>query len=194
MVYAVILCRCLIGVIFAVSAFTKLRSRGAFHAFASWIDELPILPVLPGRHRTALTVSMATTEVIIVAAVALPWTPMAGLLLAAVTLAVFTAGTFALDRAQAGVACQCFGASASPLGQRDVVRNAVLCAVAAAGTALAAQRSAGSGSAHPAGIVLSLWGGATVAMAVVFLDDLSAFFTKAAATMDSPAMGLEGKN
>lgn len=187
MVYVVLLCRCLVGVIFTVSAFTKLRSRRAFRAFASWINELPMPFVLPGRGRMALAVSMAATEVIIVAAVALPWTPVAGLLLAAVTLGVFTAGTFALHRAQAGVACQCFGAAASPLGRRHVARNAVLCAVAAAGAALAAQRSGGLGSPHPAGIALSLWGGVTAALAVIFLDDLTAFFTQARAATDSPA-------
>lgn len=122
-----------------------------------------------------LTVVMAATEVAIVVLVALSWTAMAGLLLAAATLACFAAGAFLLRRRRPGEPCSCFGASTVPLGLRHVVRNVVLCLTAAAGAAVIARTGAGTGSTPTAGITLSLWAAATAAMVTVFLDDIAAF-------------------
>jgi hypothetical protein len=174
MPYTVLACRCLLGVVFLVAAFTKLHSRDNFRAFASWLDGVPLLP---GRHRMTVAVTMAVTEAVIVVAVALPWTSMAGLLLAAATLAVFAAGAFVVGRRQPGVPCSCFGASGTPLTTRHVVRNAALCAVAAAGAAAAARSGTNLGPADPAGIALSLWAAVTAAMITIFLDDLAVFRT-----------------
>jgi hypothetical protein len=167
--------RCLIGAIFAVSAVAKLRNRGAFGAFASWVRDLPVPPLLRTRQGMPLAVVMAAAEAAIVVLVAFPWTAMAGLLLATATLACFAAGAFLLHRRRPGEPCSCFGASTVPLGLRHVARNVLLCLTAAAGAAVIARAGAGTGSAPAAGIVLSLWAAVTAAMVTVFLDDIAAF-------------------
>jgi len=177
MVYAVLTCRCLLGIVFAVSAFTKLRSPSAFRAFSSWVDALPVLPTLPAAGRKAAAVTMVTVEVAIVGGVALPWTSMAGLLLATPTLAIFAGGALLTRRRQPGIPCSCFGSSGKPLALRHVLRNAVLGVVAAAGAAAAARSGTDLVAGRSAGIALSLWGAVTAAMITVFLDDLATFRT-----------------
>lgn len=169
MVYVTLASRCLIGLVFAVSAFTKLRSRQSFGEFAAWLAGLRVLPVR-GRPVAML---LAAAEATIVVLVAVPWTVQAGLALAAATLAVLAAGSYRVVRAGTGASCQCFGASRVPLGFRHVVRNGLLCVVAAAGAAVATGNRM---PAHPAGIVLSLGAGVVVSLFVLFLDDLAALF------------------
>ena len=98
MIYVALTARCLLGTVFAVSVVAKLRSRGAFGTFASWVRDLPVPAPLRGRRGMPLAVVMAATEVAIVVSVAFPWTAMAGLLIAAATLACFAAGAFLLHR------------------------------------------------------------------------------------------------
>lgn len=175
MVYVALACRGLTGVVFGVSAFSKLRSRAAFRDFRWWLAALPV-PVAR-RWPGPVAVVMAAAEVVIVVLLALPQAARAGLVLAAATLAVFTAGTWLAVARGADKPCQCFGASASPLARRHVVRDALLCAAAAAG-ALAA----GGQGGHAAGVVLSLAAGLVLALFVVFLDDLVALFAAPADT------------
>lgn len=177
MTYAALADRGLLGLVFAVSAFTKLRSRLAFQRFASWLSALPGLPAL-GRPAAA---AMAAAEGGIAVLVALPWTWRAGLVLAAAALAVFLAGTLAVVRAGVRTPCQCFGTSAVPLGRRHVARNAVLCAAAAIGAA-----GVGPGTAVPAGIALCLGVAVFAAMFVLFLDDLAGFLAGSGASGPGP--------
>jgi hypothetical protein len=169
MIYMALACRCLIGLVFAVSAFSKVRSAAAFRDFSSWLNGLP-LPATRGRPAAAV---LAGTEVAIVALLLLPfgWTARAGLTLAAVTLAVFAAGTLLAVRRGVRAPCQCFGASSRPLGMRHAARDVLMCAAAAAGAV-----GGGASGAPPAGVVLSLAAGAVAAMFVVFLDDITALF------------------
>lgn len=172
MAYLALTCRCLIGLVFAVSAFSKLRSRSAFSEFASWLSGLPV-PLIRGHgNRGKAAHTIAAAEVAIVALTALPWTARAGLALAAVVLASFTAGTWLAVARGGGAPCRCFGASVSPLGRRHVVRNALLGAAAVAGAI-----GAGASGGHPAGTVISIGTGLTIALFVVFLDDLAALFS-----------------
>jgi hypothetical protein len=120
---------------------------------------------------------MLAAEGLIVVLVAVPWTVGSGLALAAAVLAILTAGTGLAVARGADAPCQCFGVSASPLGRRHVVRDALLCAVAAVGSA-----AAGSGGAHPAGAALSLGTGLVVSLFIVFLDDLAALFNRGETT------------
>jgi hypothetical protein len=177
-VYLGLACRCVVGVVFLVSASGKLRSRPAFRAFASWLAALPV-PLVRRQPRAAAGV-MAAAEALIVILVALPWTVRPGLALAAAVLAVFTAGTWLAVARGADAPCQCFGVSASPLGWRHVVRDAVLGAIAVAGAA------AGSGGARPAAAAVGLGAGLVAAGFVVFLDDLAVLFTRTG----EPAPGL----
>jgi hypothetical protein len=182
MAYLALACRCLTGLVFAVSAFSKLRSRSAFREFTAWLAGLPV-PL--ARSRPAkVAAAMATAEVAIVVLAALPWTARAALVLAAIVLATFTAGTWLAIARGAGAPCQCFGTSATPLGPRHVMRNALLCAAAVAGAV-----ATGAGGTRPAGIVLSLMAGLTIAMFAVFLDDLAALFSESDGTGAELAAG-----
>jgi hypothetical protein len=167
MAYLALACRGLIGLVFAVSVITKLRSGPAFREFTSWLASLP----LPLVRRRATAAAMAAAEAAIVVLTGLPGTARAGLILAAVTLAVFATGTGLAVARGADQPCQCFGTSATPLGRRHVVRDIVLGVVAVAGAV-----AAGAGGARPAGVVVSLVAGLAVALFVVFLDDLAALF------------------
>lgn len=185
MAYLALACRCLTGLVFAVSAFSKLRSRPAFREFTAWLAGLPV-PLARSRP-AAVAAVMAAAEVAIVVLAALPWTARAGLVLAAMVLATFTAGTWLAVARGAGAPCQCFGTSATPLGPRHVIRNALLCGAAVAGAV-----AAGGGGTRPtgaAGVVLSLMAGLTIAMFVVFLDDLAALFSDGTGAELAPGDG-----
>jgi hypothetical protein len=169
MMYLALACRCLVGVTFLVSVSGKLRSRPAFRAFVSWLAALPV-PLVRGRPGPVAAV-IAAAEALIVVLVALPWTVRPGLTLAAVVLGVFTAGTWLAVARGTDAPCQCFGVSASPLGRRHVVRDALMAVAALTGAA-----AVGPGGARPAGAALSLGAGLVVAGIVVFLDDLVALF------------------
>ncbi|MGH3164377.1 MAG: MauE/DoxX family redox-associated membrane protein [Trebonia sp.] len=173
MAYLGLGCRCAIGLVFLVSAVSKLRSRGAFREFTAWLDSLP-LPLVR-RHPGVLAAALAAMEAGIVVLDPLPWTAWtarAALTAAALTLAVFTAGTWLAIIRGANQPCQCFGASATPLGRRHIVRDAVLCVIAATGAL-----TAGSVAASGQGIAVSLFAGAVIALFVVFLDDLAALYS-----------------
>jgi Methylamine utilisation protein MauE len=165
--YIALACRFLIAFVFAVSAFTKLRSGRDFRAFASWLTDLH----LPLAGRPAATV-LAGTEAAVVLLVALPWSAVAGLSLAAATMAVFAAGTFVVVRRGSNVPCRCFGSATAPLSSRHVIRNLALCATAVIGAV-----GAGGTGARPPGIALSLAVALVAATFVVFLDDLTAVFS-----------------
>src|SRR5581483_2575902 len=105
MVYAALICRTVVGLVFAVSAFSKLRNGAAYREFASWLASVPV----PLAGRRVLPVALAAAESAIVVLVAAPATAVAGLVLAVLTLAALTAGTAVAVRRGARVTCQCFG-------------------------------------------------------------------------------------
>jgi Methylamine utilisation protein MauE len=164
MAYVALACRALVGLVFAVSAFSKVRNVTAYREFASWLTSLPV----PLAGNGALPPVLAAAEAAIVVLVAVPAAAVAGLVLAALTLAVLTSGAAVAVRRGARVTCQCFGPSRTALATRHVLRNGFLLAVAVTG-------ALGTGAAaHPAGIALSLGAAVTVATFVIFLDDLTA--------------------
>jgi cell division protein FtsW (lipid II flippase) len=171
-VYVALACRCAVSVVFLASLSGKLRSGTAFRAFVSWLAALPV-PLVRRQPRVAAAVTTAAEALIVILA-GLPWTVRVGLALAAVVLAVFTAGTWLAVARGTDAPCLCFGVSASPLGRRHVVRDALLGAVAVTGAT-----AAGPGGASTAGGVMSLAAGLVVAMFVVFLDDLAVLFASA---------------
>jgi hypothetical protein len=173
MAYAALTCRALVGLVFAVSAFTKIRNVTAYRKFASWLASLPV----PLASHRALPPVLAGAETAIVVLVAFPAAAVAGLVLAALTLAVLTAGTAVAVSRGARVNCQCFGPSRTSLAARHVLRNGFLLVVAVTG-------ALGSGpvAARPAGIALSLVAAVAGATFVVFLDDLVALIGSDPAT------------
>ena len=174
-----LVCRALLGIVFAASAFAKLRNRQAFESFVSWLAGLPW--VSSGARPVA--VMMTATEGLVVVLVALPSTWSAGLTLAAAALTVFAAGTFAVTRSGPRTPCHCFGPSQIPLGRRHGVRNVLLCA--------AALGAGGRGPVPdaPAGIVLCLDAGAALALVVLFFDELAAFLVSSGPAPAAPRHG-----
>jgi hypothetical protein len=142
------------------------------------VDTLPMLPV---GGRSAIAAVVAAAEAAIVPLVVLPWTSVAGLVVAAVVLAAFTVGTFMAARSQGAVPCQCFGPSSVPLGMPHAVRNALLCAAAAAGAA-----GVGPVAARLPGVALSLGIGAAAALPAIFLDDLTALLAGGGTASGAP--------
>ena len=167
MAYVMVSSRCLIGLVFAFSAFAKLRNPSAFREFRDWLAALPLQTVSAWPDLAAMVLAIA--EVAIVMLLALPWTWRGGLVFAAAVLAIFSAGTLLALHREAQVPCQCFGTSRSPLGRRHVLRNLLLCAVAVAGAAYA-----GGHGVRLEGVLIALVAGAVAALFVVFLDDLAA--------------------
>jgi hypothetical protein len=177
MIYLAIAGRFLIGVIFAFSALGKVRSKSAYREFVTWLADLPV-PLLPKRGRAVVAGTLVADEVLIVVLVTMSPTAPAGLSLAAVTLAVFAAGTFAMARSPAQATCQCFGRSEVPISTRHLVRDIVLCAVAATAAAAAA---AATVEARPVGITMSLASATVAAAFLLLLDDIAALFADPAA-------------
>jgi uncharacterized membrane protein YphA (DoxX/SURF4 family) len=168
MAYAALTCRALVGLVFAVSAFGKVRSVTAYRGFASWLASLPV----PLADNRALPPALAVAETAIVVLVAVPATAVAGLVLAVLTLAALTAGTAVAVRRGARVTCQCFGPSRTELASHHVLRNGFLLVLAVVGLAVVGAFSADAVAPRPVGIGLSLWAAVALATFVVFLDDV----------------------
>lgn len=166
--YCALACRMLIGIVFAASAFSKLRSKTEYRAFARWLGQLP----LPGPLRGApAAAAVAVTETAIVVLLIPAATAAAGLVLSAVTLAAFGAGTLVTVRRGPAIPCRCFGASQSPMSTWHVARDLLLALLAAA-AAVAASTPAPA----PGGIALALAVAVTAAVPTVLFDDLLSIF------------------
>lgn len=119
-------CRAVLAVVFAVAVVGKLSSR---RAFADLVEQLR--PLLPGRSARTAAVGLTAAEC--AAAVLLVLAPVAGQLLAVVTLLSLTAGVWIVLRQGLQVRCACFGRKSAVLNRGHLLRNGLLVAVAAAG-------------------------------------------------------------
>jgi len=176
--------RCLVGVVFLVSAVTKLRSSAAF---AEFVASLRATGLVPARWARRVAVAMVLTEAAIPALLAAPvlvevppLLAAAGFALAAGLLGVFTAGLGLAVSRGVRTPCRCFGASAAPLGLPQIVRNALLTVTAAAGlVAVLAAGSAGTGQMHPATVAMAGAVGLVLAVLAISFDDLVDLFRPA---------------
>ncbi len=166
-----VVARCLIGVVFVLSAAGKLRSRTAFAEFARSGRALTgaLLGGRPIGRVAGLWVGAAvvTAEIAVVALLAVTATSRAGFALAIVLLLGFTAGLLAEMRRGTRTPCRCFGSSSTPIDRRHIVRNAALIALSAAGVA-----AGPIPLLHPAAAAA----GAVLALVVARLDDLAELF------------------
>jgi hypothetical protein len=169
--YVLVGARVLIGLVFAVSALTKVHNRRSFAAFRSSIIDMRLLPE---PLVTPVAVTVVATELAIPALLLTPATPAAGFVLAVLLLAAFSIGVARVLAAGTTASCRCFGVSAAPFGRHHLYRNGALAVVAAAGL-LAAVRSASPG-ADPAGTAITAGTAAVTALAVVMLDDIVDLF------------------
>ncbi|GAA4956868.1 small-conductance mechanosensitive channel [Nonomuraea thailandensis] len=155
----------LIGAVFAVAAFTKLRSRADLRAFASG------LVMVPERLRLAAAGAVAAGEA---ATAALMVIPEIGLVLGGIMLGAFSLVIAVTVRRGERVSCRCFGPSATPLGRLHLVRNALLLlVVAVGGTALAFP----GGPPDAAGLAVAIPAGLAGAVVFVAFDDIAGLFT-----------------
>lgn len=169
--------RVLLGVVFAVSAASKVRPadhRAFRRTVRDWTGgRLPAAP-----PAAALVVLEAAVPVL------LALRPAAGLALAVVLLAGFTAAILGRLRQGDAGACRCFGSTDVPVSSVHVVRNAVLLAVALVGLLTG-----------PGAAAASRWDGSTLAagglalvlgVLVVRLDDLVALLAPSRLTPAPP--------
>jgi len=175
--YAVIGCRCLLGLVFAVAVVGKLRDRAAVRELAGSVAAMRLLP---DRWAVPAAGAIAGAEALVV--VLLVISPVAGCWLAALLLATFAAAIATGRRRGARARCRCFGSSGragAVLGARHGARNAGLALAAVFG---AAAGSASVGAAvpteglHPGGVAVAVAAGAVLAIVAITLDDLVALF------------------
>ncbi|MFI6318391.1 MauE/DoxX family redox-associated membrane protein [Nonomuraea sp. NPDC050556] len=166
--YAALAFRCFIGLLFLLSALSKLRSRAAFLEFTVSTRQLLATPRIP----TGIAAGTAAgAELAVPVLLAVPVSVRLGFSVACLLLAAFTVAIVAALRRKVSASCRCFGASSAPLGRAHVVRNTLLFLVSALGLAL------GTGAPiEPAGWVITAAAAAVAAVLVARLDDLLALF------------------
>ncbi|WP_061983603.1 MauE/DoxX family redox-associated membrane protein [Amycolatopsis regifaucium] len=170
MCYVVFGCRCALIVVFAMSAMSKSRNRESFAAFRRATVEL--VPAARG-HGTSLAVSVVVAELLVVAGLVVPNTATVGLLAASALCTAFTVAIAAALRRGVTASCRCFGGSATPLGARHLVRNALLIVLAVLALVLPGRDDVGS---DPAALLLAAGAGVVVASLVISFDALADLF------------------
>ncbi|MFF7250701.1 MauE/DoxX family redox-associated membrane protein [Embleya sp. NPDC008237] len=181
MPYLVVAIRCAIALIFAVSAFSKVRRRASFGLFVASLREMAVLPAALVRPTA---VAVVAAEFAVCTAVANPfgraWYPW-GLAMAGALLVAFTVGIVRVRRAGSRATCRCFGASTRALGPLHVVRNTVW-ALAALGAAWCGFADADGGAVRAGGVSTALGVGVLLAVSTVELEDIVDLFRAPAAT------------
>ncbi|MFI0713930.1 MauE/DoxX family redox-associated membrane protein [Streptomyces inhibens] len=158
--YLVITVRTMIGVVFLTAFLSTSAGRGRFVAFVESVTARGVVPA-PLVGLAAGSVVIAEGAVCALLIVPSADITVAGLQLAAVLLSVFTATTARTARQGTGATCRCFGALATPLGHRHLVRDVLLTAISAAAGLMApanqgAATATGAGVAAPAHVRRSL--------------------------------------
>lgn len=172
MVYVGIAAQFLIGLVFAAAALSKVWGPSAFDGFSRAVQETT---GVTGRSARVGAGMVVAGELITAAAVVVPVTALAGFVLGALLLVMFTAAALA---GPSVAACRCFGASAVLPRRHQVWRNAALLSVCVLGAAVS-EGSSGGGTNAP-GLALAAVAAAVMALAVVRLEDLINLFTSTA--------------
>lgn len=130
--YALIFCRCVIGIAFAWSFVGKLRDVASF---VMAIERFRLLPKV--LHEAAawgfLAGELAVVLAMLIGGPFLSW----GFLWAGLMLLAFCGALAAVLWRKIDTSCNCFGSSQKPVSPWDLVRNAGLIACVLAGLALA---------------------------------------------------------
>ncbi|MEU8172870.1 MauE/DoxX family redox-associated membrane protein [Microbispora hainanensis] len=170
MAYLFAFCRLLTGIVFLMSAVSKLRGRAAYEEFTAATRALVRLPARP------VAALVVTAEAAVAPLLAWPPTVLAGFCLALGLLVAFTVAIAVALRRGRRVSCRCFGASAVPVGPGHLVRNAVFLAAAAAG---AVQAGAGTVLAGlgPAGFAAVALAAGAAAVLLSAIGEIAGLFT-----------------
>src|SRR5689334_3162911 len=116
-------CAVALSAVFAVSAWSKLRTPSARHTFARTTADLG---GVASRWVAPVATVVVGAEAATALALLLPWTRPAAFVAAALLLVGFTVVIVRAIRGRRAVACACFGASATPVNASHVVRNGLL--------------------------------------------------------------------
>ncbi|MEU6715798.1 MauE/DoxX family redox-associated membrane protein [Nonomuraea sp. NPDC046802] len=177
-------CRCLLGLMFVVSAAGKIGSRAAFQEFRTTVELM-----LGGRRGAAgpAAAAVVACEATVSVLLASPATARAGLALAAVLLATFCVAIAIALRRGVNAPCRCFGGSSpsQPLRARHIARNLAL-TVLAIGAIFA-----DPAGPDTAGMVVAAAAGAVGAFLAIRYDDFADLFLAPARTASTSR--TEGK-
>ncbi|MBE1586984.1 MauE/DoxX family redox-associated membrane protein [Nonomuraea angiospora] len=166
MEYVRIGCVCLVGLVFAVTATSKLRD---FQGFAR---SLPGLAPVSGKAVRPLAAVVVALEALVSILVAVPTARPYGLALACGLLVTFTAAIASALRRGQRAPCRCFGTSLAPLSARHLVRNSLLIAAATLAALLP------DGSPVLAGTAMALGAGLIGAILIASFDDIVDLFAR----------------
>jgi hypothetical protein len=168
MPYLLIAARAALIAVFALAVISKVRSSAAYTGFRKALRQLGIVPA---STVNAAAASAVAVEAAIVVSLALPARPVifAGFVLAAGLLVVYIAVIAQVIRRGNRTTCACFGVTATPLGPRHIVRNAVLIAVALTG---AAATGTHGHPGTPPGYVTAMVAGLFVGLLAAASDDI----------------------
>lgn len=159
--------RIVVGVVFAVAAAGKLRSRQSFTEFAGSLAPLG----RPGTDWRPVAAAVATGEVGTAVLLAVPGTTGIGLAAATALLLALSAGIGSALARGRELRCRCFGTSGSTLRGTHLVRNGMLAVLS--GGALSVYL-AGPLPAVPLGLVApAALLGAFLAIVVLLWDELA---------------------
>ncbi|MGW0536252.1 MauE/DoxX family redox-associated membrane protein [Streptomyces sp. NPDC003032] len=179
--YLSIWIRSVIGLLFLVSAVSKVSGRRAFDEFAAAVELLA--PVPGGRRLLAPAVVVLEFGVCGLLALPVPGTFRYGAWLSTGLLLAFALGIALAVRRGTDTACRCFGRSTAPVSGRHALRNVAL-AVPTGSAALLGPASGGT----PAGVVLTIVIGLTCGVLVIALDDIVDLFRPGAWTTASSSV------
>lgn len=170
--YLVVGLRCLLGLVFLVSAVGKVRSQASFVGF---VDSLRQFDILPSRQVQPAAIVVVATEAAVPILLAVRDTVALGFLLTGGLLGVLTGAIAVVVHRGTLLSCRCFGVASAPLGRRHLVRNALLVFASVLGVAGSVGVVA-PGSAHPGGVALAVACGAALALLVMRFDDIVDLF------------------
>lgn len=170
-----LVCRLTLICVLAVAGIAKLRDRSEF------AESLRGFPYLPAAAVPTLAVAVPVAELSAAVLLALPWTLTAGLVLAAVLCAAFTAVAISAMRGSSSVGCACFGSKATvPMGPWHLARNVTLMVLAVVGAVIAVAEGTGA-SLDAAPLAIAVGTAAYLTALAVFTDDLAFYFSARAA-------------
>ncbi|MEU6407360.1 MauE/DoxX family redox-associated membrane protein [Microbispora sp. NPDC046933] len=170
MAYLYAFCRLLTGIVFLMSAVSKLRGRAAYEEFTV---ATRALARLPARPVAALVVA---AEVAVAPLLAWGPTVLAGFCIALGLLVAFTVAIVVALRRGRRVPCRCFGASAVPVGPGHLARNAVLVVAAGAGAVQAGTGAVPAGLG-PAGLAAVALAAGAAAVLLSATGEIAGLFT-----------------
>jgi methylamine utilization protein MauE len=166
--YLTVASQALLTAVFGWAAVTKLR------AFATFRRSVRLLGLVPARYAGAVAAGIVAIES--GCALAVPLSPVVGLIGCLGVLTLFCVGIVVLLVRGVSASCACFGATGAPLGRKHLIRNGLL-----AGIALSGLLTNAAGDLHPGGVLSALFAGLIGAALLVTFDDLVELFSPSTA-------------